>query len=144
MAKKKNIFSLYSKDDHVTKPETITETFVISFLSEVLAKIRKDKKIKYLYQLSDEMDFSKRDYSNWLAKFKQNVKILGLDAQIKTIIEARINVLALENEVNTSIAKLNLTNHYGWVDKKETEFSGEVKTAQIFIPDNGRNPTKTD
>jgi len=121
-----------SKEKKETKPEKYTREFVIGELKEMLGELRGNKKIVYLGELFENRDYSRQRFSEWEKKFKEDNEISDTIVRIQDILETRVNVGGLKNELNASMTKFNLINNYDWKDKNETDLTSGGKPLPIY------------
>lgn len=127
----------------VTKEKTYTEEFVSKELDTMLANILKDPEIIYIGQLFEKTPYTRQRFCEWGRDFSQVDKISDTIKKIKNILETRINVGGLKNDLNAKMVVFNLINNYSenWknTDKLDVTTGGEkIKGPTIYLPDNKR------
>lgn len=105
----------------ITKPTTYTETFVLREVQEILATIRSDSAIFYLWQVFEKRDYSQQRYSEWKRDYKENQEISEAMVRIWEILETRVVVGAMKRELHPTITVFHLKNNYKWSDKMEVD-----------------------
>lgn len=104
-----------------TKPVIYTEEFVKEELAKILAVILGDKTIVYIGEIFESLPYPRQNFSEWQEKFKNNREISDTIGRIKEILESRLVVGGLKNQLNPAMTKFNLINNYDWKDKTEVD-----------------------
>ncbi len=98
--------------------------------------------VQEIEKMADEfLDWLEKPNSVWFKDFclqrglnpdllsewaKKNVRFAGVYKMAKHHQEAKMLKGGLLNQFNSSLVKLVLTNHHGWIEKSETKVSGDV------------------
>jgi len=104
-----------------TNTTIYTEEFVLKELKKLLEELQNNKNFVYLGQLFIKKRYSRQRYSEWIKKYWHNEEIVEISDTIKNILETRINVWGLVNQLNASLVKFNLINNFDWKDKQEID-----------------------
>lgn len=96
-------------------PETI-----LAEVQSILADIIANKSIIYLGEVYETRNYPRQRFSEWEKDYRSHSGISDAIKQIKDILESRINVGGLRNDLNPAMTKFNLVNNYNWKDKSET------------------------
>lgn len=104
-----------------TKPTIYTRDFVLNEVKSLLRKLDTDKNIVYKGELFIDKTYSRQRFSEWVKEFEKDVEISDTIRTIDEILETRVNVGGLRNELNASMTKFNLINNYGWKDQQNID-----------------------
>ena len=121
-----------------TKDTIYTQEFVRQELKSILDMILSDKSIVYIGEVFENKDYSRQRYSEWKESYKDDEEITDTIDRITNILESRVNVGALRNNLNSTVAIFNLKNNYGWKDKTESEVKNTVKFEQLSDEDKNK------
>lgn len=105
----------------ITKPTVYTEEFVLKEVQEMLAMIRNDTSIFYLWQVFEKREYSQQRYSEWRKDYRENEEISEAMERIWEILETRVVVGAMNRELHPTISVFHLKNNYKWSDKVEID-----------------------
>jgi len=97
-----------------------TEETVLEEVQSILADIMANKSIIYLGEVYEDRNYPRQRFSEWEKEYRSHSQISDTIQQIKAVLESRINVGGLRNDLNPAMTKFNLVNNYGWKDKSET------------------------
>lgn len=98
-----------------------TEATVLEEVQSILADIMANKSIIYLGEVYEERNYPRQYFSEWEKEYRSHSQISDTIKQIKAILESRINVGGLRNDLNAVMTKFNLVNNYGWKDRVEND-----------------------
>lgn len=114
-------------------PEKYTREFVEAELQAILQELKDNQDTVILGELFDTRDYSPQRFSEWEAKFADDVEISESIKRIKGILETRLNSGGLKGKFNPAMTIFNLKNNYGWKDK--TEVDNTINCNVSFVND---------
>lgn len=104
-----------------TWPDKHTEKFVTKELTDILAELKADKDIIYIWELFEEREYPRENFSVWFNNFKDNIYISNTIKRIREILENRAVKWAMNNKLNSTFSIFHLKHNYKWTDKSEVE-----------------------
>ena len=104
-----------------------TLEFIQEELKSLLAALKADKEIVYIWELFTDKDYSRQRYSEWVEKYKEDETVKCTSDTIKWILETRAIKWAMTNKLNPTATIFHLKNNYKWVDKQEIDSNVNMK-----------------
>lgn len=105
------------------RPRTHTDEFIDKQADALKEWMRVEENI-WLNDFCLEQGLNPDLMSEWASR---HARFAGAFLIAKRFQESKINKGALRNTYNSTMAKMNLTNHHGWSDKTETKVSGDAE-----------------
>lgn len=111
-----------------------TEEFVLEEMKSLLAIVRNNPEIVYIWELFDNKSYSRQRFSEWVKTYSDNEEIKEISDTIKGILETRAVKWAMTNKLNGTMTIFHLKNNYDWKDKSEVDSNvkGELNIATLL------------
>ena len=111
-----------------------TEEFVLEEMKSLLAIVRSNPDIVYIWELFDNKNYSRQRFSEWVKEYNGNEEIKEISDTIKELLETRAVKGAMTNKLNGTMTIFHLKNNYDWKDKSEVDsnLKGELNIASLL------------
>lgn len=110
-----------------------TLEFIQEELKSLLAALKADENIIYIWELFLDKPYSRSRYWEWVNKYKDDEIVCETSCTIKDILESRAIKWAMTNKLNPTATIFHLKNNYKWVDKQEID--SNVKSTVNIVKD---------